>query len=309
MKPRTFHFGLVGYPLGHSLSPQLHTAALRSCQQRGAYRLYPAPPDKDGQQVIQRLLDRMRDGELDGLNITIPHKQTVLPMLDDLSPAARAIGAVNTIYKRGSKLVGDNTDALGFISDLKRQLAEVGGEIGREPTALNLGAGGSARAVVYALRRDGWAVYVAARRIEQAEDLVSDLEAAAAQPQRIAAVRLERSALLDLLDSTAIDLIVNTTPLGMYPDVSASAWPDGVAFPEKSPSSSEGSFVYDLVYNPGETMLVHTAKRAGLPAANGLGMLVDQAALSFQMWTGCAPSRERMLEAVASVTIADREAE
>jgi len=230
-------------------------------------------------------------------------------MLDDLSPAARAIGAINTIHRRGSKLVGVNTDAPGFIADLKRQMVDAGVEISREPKALVMGAGGSARAVVYALRRDGWAVYVAARRIAQAEGLVRDLEASVAQPQRIAALRLEQSGLLNLRNYGTINLLVNTTPLGMYPDVSSSVVPEGVAFLESTLSLGEGAFVYDLVYNPVDTVLVCDARNAGLHAVNGLGMLIEQAAQSFRLWTGCNPSRELMQEAVTSIMVGDRQAE
>src|SRR5512141_2438947 len=112
-----YRFGLTGYPLGHSLSPKIHTAALRSCGLDGEYSLFPIDPaDK---QALKDLLSRVRSGEIQGLNVTIPHKQNVMPYLDELTPTAQTIGAVNTIYRREHKLIGGNTDAPGFLSDLQ----------------------------------------------------------------------------------------------------------------------------------------------------------------------------------------------
>jgi len=146
--------GLTGYPLGHSLSPAIHTAALRSCGLDGSYSLFPVSPDD--KEDLKDLLQRVRQGEITGLNVTIPHKQNVLEFLDELTPAASAIGAVNTISMRNGKLIGDNTDAPGFLSDLKRFLTTVPAGIiktrkhgGLE--ALGVGAGGYACAVVHCL--------------------------------------------------------------------------------------------------------------------------------------------------------------
>jgi shikimate dehydrogenase len=147
-----FQLGSIGYPLGHSLSPKIHAAALKACGLQGDYSLFPIhPDDKDG---LKDLLARIRAGELHGLNVTIPHKQNVIDFMDELTPTAEAIGAVNTIYLRDNKLIGDNTDAAGFLADLKKGIGN--GELGK--SAIVLGAGGSARAVVYALLNDGWEV-------------------------------------------------------------------------------------------------------------------------------------------------------
>lgn len=262
--PPFLRLGLIGWPLGHSLSPRLHAAALSAAGLQGEYRLYPVPPLPGGAIALSGLLGDLRQGRLDGLNVTIPHKQSVLPLLGELSAAARAIGAANTLYFRQGKLVGDNTDAPGFLADLAR--LGFGGQ-----NALVLGAGGSARAVCFALLGAGWQVTVTARRFEQAGSLAASLSAASAP---LHALPLEPATL-----TRPFSLIINTTPLGMSPDVGASPWPDGVPFPT-------GAAVYDLVYNPAETALVRSARRAGLCAATGLGMLVEQAALSFELWTG-----------------------
>lgn len=278
LPPSSFSLGLTGFPLSHSLSPKIHTAALRACGLQGDYSLFPVSPDN--QQGLADLLARVRANEIQGLNVTIPHKQTVIPFLDELTPTAKAIGAVNTIYRRDNKLVGDNTDAAGFLSDLKRFLAEDQSSIVNRRSSLVLGAGGSARAVVYALLHDGWNVTLAARRLEQARQLASSF------PN----YHLPMTNFKDLQLST-FDLIVNTTPLGMFPAIETSPLPEDASLPQ-------GTIVYDLVYNPRETRLVRQAKAQGCRATSGLGMLIEQAALAFQLWTGCNPPRETLFQSL-----------
>jgi len=290
----TYSLGLIGYPVSHSLSPHIHNAALRSLGLAGVYRLFPIPPMPEGLPQLKILLDALRRGELSGLNITIPHKQSVLPLVDELTPAAQSIGAVNTLYTRKGVLVGDNTDAAGFAADLERVLGpqeEIdSSKTGRDAWALVLGAGGSARAVVYALIHAGWKVHIAARRLEQAEGLSSSLMDLAPLGALAASQLGELS---DTIARCPFFLIVNTTPLGMVPNVSASPWPSGLPFPT-------GAFVYDLVYNPPQTSLVKAAIASGLGASNGLGMLVEQAALAFERWTGQTAPREVMHSAALS---------
>lgn len=267
---RTFHLGLTGWPLAHSLSPRLHRAALRACKLRGEYELYPIPPLPDGMAELAALLERLRGGEIDGLNITIPHKQSVLPLLDELSATTQAIGAANTIYWTGERLVGENTDAPAFKEDLELQF-----NLPNQGKALVLGAGGAARASVYALACRSWQVHVAARRPEQAQQLVNDFAQFSSAPVARAQPLLEAAR---IMSTEALDLVVNTTPLGMRPYEQASPWPEGISLPP-------GCAVYDLVYNPVETRLLRQAQQQGLAAAGGLGMLIHQAALAFLRWT------------------------
>ena len=284
------HLGLIGFQVAHSLSPQLHQAALVACGLPGEYHLYPVPPLPAGRSKLDELLHFVRDGSINGLNVTIPHKQNVVDRLDELTPAARAIGAVNTIYMRDEELVGDNTDAPGFLGDLQRQLAASSLAVTARPGALILGAGGSARAVAYALSKSGWDITVAARREEQARELVrtigmhvkSDLPVVG-----LDGVGLQKR----IISDPGLKLIVNTTPLGMAPHVQGNPWPEHVPFPD-------GVLVYDLVYNPRETALVKVARAAGIPAFSGLGMLVEQAALSFECWIGLVAPRLEMARAV-----------
>lgn len=272
--------GLIGHPLEHSLSPEIHRAALKSCNMQGEYSLYPVPPGDVNE--LGALLNRVRAGEITGLNVTIPHKQNVIPQLDELTPRANAIGAVNTIYLRENKLIGDNTDAHGFLSDLYRFLGNANSKVEEQKSAFVLGAGGSARAVAFAFVEEGWEVGISARRPEQVNDLIAQVQ--------------NRDSGLTMIDFTALKsfhpaLIVNTTPLGMSPNVEASPWPSNLPFPPYS-------MVYDLVYNPRQTKLVRDAITAGLPARTGLGMLVEQAALAFEIWTGMVVPREPLFAAV-----------
>ncbi|HRK88895.1 MAG TPA: shikimate dehydrogenase [Anaerolineales bacterium] len=278
LQPSTFKLGLIGYPLGHSLSPKIHTAALQASGLEGSYFLFPIPPeDKQG---LKDLLLRLRTGEIHGLNVTIPHKQNVIEFMDELTPAAQAIGAVNTMYMRRDKLIGGNTDAPGFLSDLKKVMVDWRLEIDR--SALVIGAGGSARAVVYALLNDGWNVTLAARRIEQAQQLA----------KAVSNYKLQVASYSDLRPLT-FNLIVNTTPLGMTPNTDSSPLPENTTL-------AKDTFVYDLVYNPRETKLIRIARAQGLNASTGLGMLIEQAALAFETWTGHNPPREVLYQAVES---------
>ena len=276
--------GLTGYPLSHSLSPKLHAAAFKAEELDGEYRLYPiAPGEMDG---LAKLAQAMRAGEIQGLNVTIPYKQAVLSLLDELTPSAQAIGAVNTLYLKDGKLIGHNTDAPGFLAD-QAKLNQHGSS---DKIALVLGAGGAARAVVYALLKDGWQVRLAVRRsdMDQANALMESFKGLTGNsPSEI--FLLEAGHLADKMFGSR--LIVNATPIGMFPDVDSSPWPDGLPFPN-------GAAVYDLVYNPHQTRLVKQAQAAGLNATTGLGMLVEQAALSFACWTGRDVPREVLFAAV-----------
>ena len=263
--------GLIGYPVSHSLSPRIQNAALRACGLDGDYSLFPIPPGD--QETLEALLAAVRRGEITGLNVTIPHKQSVIPYMDELTQRARTIGAVNIIYMREGKLMGDNTDAAGFLADLKKFLT-TDSRRHSDSKALVLGAGGSARSVVYALCNDGWEITVAARRIEQAQAIAS-------QYPNVCVMELNHST----FQLSNLQLIVNTTPLGMTPNVDQSPLPETVPL-------SKQIKIYDLVYNPRETKLVRDARAQGVQATTGLGMLIEQAALGFELWTGIKLSSE-----------------
>ncbi|MFN2279608.1 MAG: shikimate dehydrogenase [Candidatus Promineifilaceae bacterium] len=274
---RTQLTGLIGWPVSHSFSPAMHNAALAVLGLNWVYVPLPVPPDRVGDAV--RGLPALG---FQGVNVTVPHKQAVMPFLDEISPAAQAIGAVNTILveQESGRLLGFNTDWRGFLADLVAKEVEVNGR-----HCLVLGAGGSARGIVYALFQAGGRVLLLARRPEQAYQLAADLGNGFVEEIRPFA-ELESTAA-----QTKAPLIINTTPLGMSPHVNGSPWPDDVPVPA-------GSFVYDLVYNPPETRLMRQALDAGCHACNGLGMLLRQGAISFALWTGSDPDLSVMQEAL-----------
>jgi shikimate dehydrogenase len=216
-----------------------------------------------------------------GANVTVPHKQAVLSHLDEVSHAAQVIGAVNTIVVRNGTLYGDNTDAAGFIASLR--------EAGFDPVGTYcalMGAGGAARAVAHALADAGaLQVCIYNRTFSHARHLCQGM--AKFHPD----VRFEPASLSDVSAvGDDVDLLVNATPLGMWPHTEASPWPRELPIPGHLT-------VCDLVYNPQETYFLAQARAIGAETVDGLGMLVHQGAASFQIWTDQAAPMEAMREA------------
>ena len=281
MHSHDFQLGLVGFPLAHSISPQIHQAALNRLKLPGNYQLFPVYPDHDGQIELISMIAAIRQRNLHGLNVTIPHKQTMMSLVDELTPTASAIGAINTVYFQAGKVVGENTDAPAFLKDLDHQLGDFSPD---QRCALILGAGGSARAVVFALASAGWTVYIAARRFEQAVRLQTEINVPSGE---IHPIKYETNCF-----PQSFHLLVNTTPLGMHPKVNETPWSENWLPKECR--------VYDLVYNPATTRLVSEARQWGHRAVNGLGMLVEQAALAFEIWTGQTAPRSEMVQAAST---------
>lgn len=264
---KTSLVGLIGWPVEHSLSPMMHNAAFTALEIDWAYVPLPVRPED-----VQEGLKGLAALNFVGANVTVPHKQAVMRYLDELSDASRITGAVNTIHIKNGKFYGHNTDASGFLNALK--------EAGCEPKGLRvavLGAGGAARAVVYAL---AWAeadsIVVLNRTAERAAFLVDDL-AEAFPDSKLGFESLTSKALITL--NSNIDLVVNTTSVGMYPNIEHSPWPVEVSIPN-------GAIFNDLVYNPLETTFLAAARAAGSQTIDGLGMLIHQGAFAFERWTG-----------------------
>jgi len=205
-----------------------------------------------------------------GANVTVPHKQAVMAYLDEIKDTAQAIGAVNTIVVQDGRLVGHNTDGGGFLAALQ--------EAGFQPAgkqALILGAGGAARAVVHALAQANCAVAIHNRTVQRAAKLAHDMQRIGV---RVPVTWVPITTRLADLDLGLFDLVVNATPVGMWPHTDASPWPESLPIPSQWT-------VFDLVYNPLETRLLQQARQSGARAIDGLEMLVRQGALSFHMWT------------------------
>jgi shikimate dehydrogenase len=253
-------FGLIGYPLSHSFSPRYFTEKFyREGISDCAYLLFEL-------EKIEAFPGLMAtQAELAGLNVTIPHKRSIMPYLDELDPAAAAIGAVNTIEFTDAGLRGHNTDWIGFRDALLHALNGLDGVDQTGIEALILGTGGSSRAVRYALDQMG-IVHRSVTRTLTAES-VADFCYADLTPEHIAAHRL----------------IVNTTPLGMHPKVSA--FPD-IPYVGIAP----GHLLFDLVYNPPKTIFMIKGEQQGARAINGARMLEGQAEAAWSIWNRENPS-------------------
>lgn len=267
----TTKVGLIGWPLSHSLSAPMHNAAFKALGLDWEYDLMAIPPDI----VRLGLKEPQRHGYI-GLNVTIPHKQAVIPFVRP-DEVAKAIGAVNTIDLRTLKAT--NTDVTGLLDDLKAHDVTL-----KDARTLVLGAGGAARAAVYGLTTAGASVTVVNRTLERAQTMVANLSLH--MPKLDVAVLT-----LDDAVEQPIDLIINCTSAGMWPRVDDLPWIEGIPFPK-------GVTLYDMVYRPADTRLMMMAESAGGWAISGLGMLVRQGAASFKVWTGRDAPLDVMFEAV-----------
>ena len=273
---RTGLLGVIGYPVEHSSSPAMHNAALARTELDFAYLPFAVPPDR-----VPEVPVAMRALGIRGLNVTVPHKVAVMEGLDEISEEARAIGAVNTIANRDGHLTGYNTDAEGVIASLR---ADGGLDVLPEAVAL-LGAGGAARAILYALLQAGEVKEISLlnRTLEKAEALAADLDPDSRRvrvgtPGMGAAVR-------------DAGLLINATSVGMHPGAAASPLPDPSVLHDRLT-------VLDIVYKPRRTRLLAQAEEAGAATVDGLGMLVHQGARAFEIWTGVAPPVEEMKQAL-----------
>jgi shikimate dehydrogenase len=262
------HLGLIGYPVGHSISPIMHAEAFRSQGMNCHYGAFAVQPGD-----VQRALDGIRALGFLGVNVTIPHKEAVIPFLDEVAPMAAQMGAVNTIVNRSGRLFGYNTDGWGFIASLD--------EAGVRPAGLRavvLGAGGVARAVALHLALARVASLTISNRHLERSETIAGLTRALAPDAAIAAVGAlsaeERAALIDA------DLVVNCTPLGMHGDF------EGLTPVAEINLLPQHAVVYDTVYRPEQTRLLREARVRGLRAVGGLGMLVHQGACAWEYWFG-----------------------
>jgi shikimate dehydrogenase len=256
---------VIGDPVRHSLSPRLHNAGFAAL---GLDWFYVACPVAKGQAA--QAIEAMRTLSIEGLSVTMPHKKSVAVAVDDLSPTAAKLGAVNCVRRDGDRLVGENTDGIGFVDSLRSQLH-------MDPDGLTIvivGAGGAARSIALAMAEHGAQVGIFNRTASSAEEVVEIVGTASSVVQEEA-----------IRDA---DVIVNATPLGMSND----------SLPFDPSLLSKGQSLIDLIYEPEKTALLVEAESLGVKTLNGVGMLLHQAGAQFQLWTGCEPPLKEMAQAV-----------
>jgi shikimate dehydrogenase len=276
---KTVICGIIGDPIEHSMSPVMHNAAFEALGLDYAYL-----PFHVGREELKMAIAGTKALKIVGLNVTIPHKVDVIPLLDRLDPLAERIGAVNTIVNENGALAGYNTDAPGFLRALLARGIEP-----KDKRIAVLGAGGAAKGISFILAGAGAELVIMNRTLSRAEELASQIK-------RFYHVKLEAMALSDENLGRVLDganVLVNTTSVGMTPDVTQTPVPTGLL---KSDTA-----VFDIVYNPLETKLLVEAKAAGARTIDGLDMLVWQGVLAFEKFTGKRASFEIMKKAAEKV--------
>ena len=259
--------GIIGHPIGYSLSPLMHKTAFELLEMDYTYLAFDVLP-----QYLSEALQGLVALGIAGVNVTIPHKESVIPLLDDLSSESRAIGAVNTIVNEAGKLLGHNTDVYGFVEMMRPWEKNI-----EEQEVCVIGAGGAARAVLYGLtiRFKPSVIHILNRNVERASSL-REFFVGSFGFQQMDVVDLYMPSAQKVLGGSK--LIVNTTPLGMSPGVDESPIREHGVF-------KKGQILVDLVYNPPETKLMQMAKLNGVKTVGGIEMLLQQGARSFELWT------------------------
>ncbi|WP_307892044.1 shikimate dehydrogenase [Bacillus swezeyi] len=261
-------YGLIGNPVAHSMSPDIHNAALQDLSLDGYYHAFHVE-NADLEDAVKG----MRALGVQGFNVTVPHKVSIMKYLDRIDDSAKALGAVNTVRREKEEFVGYNTDGEGFLKSLEQSLDKPV----RELSLLIIGAGGAARAIFTTLasklpnRLD-----VANRTPEKAEAFVKLFEGEAKT------LTLQEAE----TNLSAYDVVIQTTSVGMHPNVGAA--------PLSLVQAKETCLVCDIIYNPLKTALLKEAEAKGLKVLDGVGMFIGQAALSFELWTGHEPNMEKM---------------
>ncbi|MDQ0197220.1 shikimate dehydrogenase [Neobacillus ginsengisoli] len=266
-------FAVLGDPIGHSMSPVMHNDLFSFYTIDAHYLPFQVKPAD-----VEVAVKGLKAIGAAGFNVTIPHKSTIIPFLDEVDDLALSIGAVNTVVNEAGKLKGYNTDGLGFLKGLEAYFPTVSGK-----KVLIIGAGGAARAIYFTLAKyNPEVVNIANRTIERAARLVEDC------PFPISSSAISLKEAEDHLGD--YDLLIQTTMIGMYPKISEQ--------PLCLSKLSTQAMVCDIIYNPFETQFLHEAKRVGAKVQNGVDMFVYQGALAFEKWTDIFPDVQRMRENV-----------
>ena len=269
-------YGLLGHPVGHSMSPLMHNDAFKQLGMNGYYHAFDVPEDK-----LKEAVDALRLFNISGFNVTIPHKVTIMEFLDEIDEEALMIGAVNTVVNIEGRLIGYNTDGRGYLTSLLTKLNKPL----KDSNVLVIGAGGAARGIVTVLANDGVSLLtIANRTIEKADEIKNHY--LKYREANINVLPLEEAQ----LNLAKYDIVINTTSIGMSPRV------DEV--PISIDHIKQTAVLSDLIYNPIETKLLQLGNKKGIITHNGVGMFVEQGALAFLKWTGKQPDTERMTKIV-----------
>lgn len=268
---KTTLLGLIGYPIGHSYSPLLHNSTLRRLGLNYVYLAFSVKPGELADAVVG-----IRSLNIRGVNVTIPYKEEVISLLDKIDPLAERVGAVNTIVNDEGILKGYNTDVIG----IKRMIEEEAGFMIEEKNVVIVGAGGAARAVGVAVCESGAAGITIINRTHKKAKLLADFLEKTYSNLSIGYVELSVDQYYNVIKEA--DLLIDTTPIGMAPEIKVS--------PVIEPQALHRDLlVIDLVYNPAETVLLKAARDVNASCLNGEGMLLYQGIESFKLWTGHEP--------------------
>ncbi len=268
-----YFFGLVGYPAAHSRSPWIHNQFLNQQQKQGIYRVFETPPDE-----FASTLEAMKTLQIDGFNVTVPYKERIISFLDEVDPYAKMIGAVNTVHLENGKWVGYNTDGKGFIRSFKESYPR---HSFSEMKVLCIGAGGAAKGIYRALVEEGTFTVDIANRSQQRAQEMLDLKSSETDTSILTLEEAEEKL-------SEYDMIVQTTSVGMTPNEYQSILSLNHVHPD--------AVVCDIVYRPMETAFLKEAKQRGAHVLYGHGMLLYQAALSYEIWTSSVLKAELLLE-------------
>jgi shikimate dehydrogenase len=273
---KTRVYGVIGDPIEHSLSPIIHNAAFEALGLESVFLAFRVKPAEIGNAV-----NGMRALGIHGLNVTMPHKTTVIPHLDEVDKTARFLNAVNTIHNKNGKLWGFNTDGVGALKALRENGVDPKGK-----KVLLLGAGGASRAIAYTIAHEADELVILNRTVKPAKDLARQLRQLL--PKKISAEALSPESIEDnLMDS---EVLINATSIGMKPNINET--------PVNPKWLRTNLAVMDIVYNPLETKLAKIAKEAGAKVVSGVEMLIYQGAASFEIWTGKSAPIEVMRKTV-----------
>ncbi|VVB51142.1 Shikimate dehydrogenase (NADP(+)) [uncultured archaeon] len=278
----TLHFAVIGYPVEHSLSPAMHNAVFKKLKEDAVYEKVEVAPEN-----LERFIQQIRGGRFSGVNVTIPHKISVMEYLDEISPEARLIGAVNTIKQDKGRLLGYNTDGIGCV-----EAFNAAGFNPKGKKIVVVGAGGAARAVLFQLLLSGAEKIVLVNRtLHKAQAITEEIEEKRKSLNATGTVEATeyRPDSLKAAIKNA-DALVNTTPVGMHPRISETPFP--------AEYFKKGLTVMDVVYNPLKTRFLREAESAGCSTIDGIGMFVMQGAASQKIWLSRSPPVNVMRDAV-----------